>query len=146
MSDVLSSMRFSPPAVFAACSPGAYTQSGRPRKSVESRRLCRKRQDMALVRRNTAIEGIEINLFHRAGPAAFGDLEPAIEVRREARPRRAEPRVDTARTPFLGALAHLVRREEPGRFGARQFAFVRRRAAVGEADAAGVFHLRARMP
>src|SRR5881398_569665 len=100
---------------------------------------------MPLIRRNMAIEGIEINLFHRARPAAFGDLQPAVEVRREARPRRAEPGFNTARAPFLGALAHLVRREEPDRLGARTFSLVRRRAAMGEANAAGVFHLRAEM-
>lgn len=59
----------------------------------------------------------------------------------------AEKRVSTPPgAPFLGALANLIRREEPCRLGARQFALVRRGAAMREADAAGIFHPRAKMP
>ena len=96
---------------------------------------------MPLIRRHAAVEGIEIDLAHRRRPAAFGHGEPLIELRREARPRRAEPRIDAARSPFLCPLADLVGREEPARLGAGQFRFVRRSAAMGEADTPRIFHL-----
>src|ERR1700712_2131348 len=96
--------------------------------------------------RHTAVEGIEIGRLHRGRPATLCHIEPLIELWREAGPRGAEALVDPARAPFLGALADLVRRKEPGRLGAGQFGFVRRNAAMGEADLAGIFHLVTEMP
>src|SRR5882724_11228168 len=101
---------------------------------------------MPLIRRHAAVEGVEIGLLHRRRPAAFGHGEPLIELWREARPGRAESRLDAAWSPFLGALADLVRRKEPGRLGAGQYRLVGGRAAMGEADASGIFHLVAEVP
>src|SRR5262245_52344850 len=101
---------------------------------------------MAFVRRNTAVQGIQIDVFHGLRTAALRHLQPSIEVRRKARPRRAKALVDAARTPLLGALADMVRGKEPARLGARQHRFVGRGAAMGEADPAGIFYSLAEVP
>src|SRR5947207_14938588 len=101
---------------------------------------------MPLVRRHAAVEGVEIGLLHRRRPAAFGHGEPLIEFWCEAGPCRAESRVDAARSPLLGPLADLIRRKEPGWLGAGQYRLVGGGAAMGEADASGIFHLLAKMP
>jgi hypothetical protein len=41
-------------------------------------------------------DALLIDLPHRPLAAAFDDLEPSIQYRGEARPRRAEPGVDNA--------------------------------------------------
>jgi hypothetical protein len=69
---------------------------------------------MSLFRRHAPVEGIETGLAHCNVAATFGHLEPLVEFWRKTRPGRAEPRVETARSPFLGTLADLVGGEEPG--------------------------------
>jgi hypothetical protein len=69
---------------------------------------------MSLFRRHAAVEGIKTGHAHRNVAATFGHLEPLVEFWRKTGPSRAEPRVDTARSPFLGTLADLVGGEEPG--------------------------------
>src|SRR5437879_6170147 len=101
---------------------------------------------MPQVRRDAAVEGIEIGRLHRGWPATLGHIEPLVELRREAAPCGAEPLVDATRSPFPRPLADLVRREEPCRLGAGQLGFVRRNSAVGEADLSGIFHLVAEVP
>src|SRR5664279_3951025 len=108
--------------------------------------LCRQREDVTLLRRHAAAQRVEINLLHRILAPAFDHVEPSIQPRGKTGPRRAEPLLDAAGTPFPGAFANLVGREEPARPGARQFGLVRRRAAVGEPDAPGIFHSIAEMP
>ena len=100
---------------------------------------------MPLFRRNAAIERIEIDLAHRRRSPALDHLKPLVELRREAGPRRAEPRLDAARAPFFGPLADLVGREEPYQLRARQIRLIRRRAPVCQPDSSGIGHLVAEM-
>src|SRR6266478_8388844 len=147
MSSVLSSIGVSlgRPTLPRFAKPSLYRSVSR-RKGARRTPLCQERQDVPLIRRNTAVQGVKIDLFHRPLAAAFGDLEPSVQHRSKTRPRRAEPGVDAARSPFLGPFANLVGREEPCRLGARQWRFIRRRAAVREPDPPGIFHLVAEMP
>src|SRR5688500_19805110 len=64
-----------------------------------------KRQDMALIRRNAAVQRIEIDLLHVGWPTAYGHGEPLVQHGHETHPRRAEPRLDAARSPFFCMLA-----------------------------------------
>src|SRR5581483_6463136 len=100
---------------------------------------------MALSRRNTSLERIEIDPLHGLASAAIDNREPIVEVRRKADPGGAELLLDAARSPLPRALADLVGREEPGRLGAGQRRLIGRACAMGEADAAGVLHLIAEM-
>ncbi len=126
ISSVLSSMcasRHQPSSRRFPCPQSLYPFADRRRKGVRGDSFIRaKRQDMTLIRRNAAVEGVEIDLLHRRRSAALDHVEPSIEHRDEARPCRAESLVDPAGSPFPGALADLVGREEPGRLGAGQFA------------------------
>src|SRR5579883_1023054 len=96
---------------------------------------------MALIRRNTSLERIEIDPLHGVASPAIDNGEPIVEVRCKAGPGRAELILDAARSPLPRALADLVGREEPGRLGAGQRRLIGRTCAMGEADAAGVFHV-----
>src|ERR1700733_4475911 len=101
---------------------------------------------MALIRRNAAVQRIEIGLLHRRRSFALDHVEPGIEHRGKARPCAAESAFDPARSPFLGAFADLVGGEEPDRLGARQWRLRRRSAAMGDPGPSGIFYLGAEMP
>ena len=94
---------------------------------------------MALIRRNTSRERIEVHLPDRVRAAALGHLEPAAECRRKLRPGGGEARIDAARSPLLGSLANLVGREEPFRFGAGQGGLIGVGLAMGQADLRRIF-------
>src|SRR5207237_4144803 len=65
-------------------------------------RSIRHRQHMRLVRRNAAVQCVEIDPPHSLRPACIRDREPAIEPRGKVAPRRPEPGLDAARPPRLG--------------------------------------------
>jgi hypothetical protein len=69
---------------------------------------------MSLFRRHAAVGGIKTGLAQPNVAATFGHLEPLVEFWRKTGPSCAEPRVDTARFPFLGTLADPVGGEAPG--------------------------------
>src|SRR5690349_19937171 len=95
---------------------------------------------MPLLRRNTPLEGIEVNASYGVPPVALDHGEGFFQHWREARPGRAEALVDAARAPLLGALADLVGREEPARLCAGQLAFIGVGGAMGQSDAHRALH------
>ena len=68
---------------------------------------------MPLIGRHPAGQCIAIDILDGDRATALGNLERLFQQRQESRPRRVEAGINAARSPFFGALANLVRREEP---------------------------------
>ena len=84
-------------------------------------------------------------MLHGSGPTPFDHVKPLRELWGKTRPGGAKFSFDSARSPVPGPLADMVGSEEPDRPGPGQVRFVGQCRAMGEADAAGIFYLLAKV-
>ena len=66
-------------------------------------RSTRQRQDVALMRRHPAVEGIEIDRLHGSRASAFPHLHPLIQQRDEALPCGAEPLIESEKPGLMAS-------------------------------------------